>query len=109
TRQNMRDLVDHDIQFHRVLCERGRDRRLLELLEDLRSQILRLELWYYSYPEHTAQSVREHDQIIRAIEAGDHEEALRVLERNMALTSTMLAEETGKLEAIAFLGAGVSA
>jgi DNA-binding GntR family transcriptional regulator len=51
--------------------------------------------------------VREHDQIIRAIESGDHEEALRALERNMAFTSTMLAAETGKLEALAFLGAGL--
>ncbi|MFO7260678.1 MAG: GntR family transcriptional regulator [bacterium] len=108
-RKHARELVELNNQFHRVFWERCGNRRLLELLEDLRSQILRLELWYYSYPEHTAQSVREHDQIIRAIEAGDHEEALRVLERNMALTSTMLAEETGKLEAIAFLGAGVSA
>ena len=105
SRKQVRELVDLNIQFHRVFLERCGNRRLLDLLEDLRSQIVRLELWYYSYPEHTAQSVEEHDQIIRAIESGDPDEALSILERNMALTWKTLAMKTGKLEILDALGA----
>jgi DNA-binding GntR family transcriptional regulator len=85
-------------RFHRVLWERSGNRRLMDLLEDFSSQVLRLEIWYYSYPEHTEESVQEHERIIHAIEAGDHEEALEALEQNMALTYTALAAETGKID-----------
>lgn len=97
-RRQVRNLIELNNQFHRVLWQRCGNRRLLELLEDLRSQIVRLEMWYYSYPENTAKSVREHDELIEAIESGDHEEALRILERNMSLTSTTLLAAAGKLE-----------
>jgi DNA-binding GntR family transcriptional regulator len=96
-REHVREMVELNNQFHRVLWKRSGNRRLMDLLEDVSSQVLRLEIWYYSYPDHTEQSVLEHGQIIAAIERGDHDEALRVLERNMALTSTTLAGETAKL------------
>jgi DNA-binding GntR family transcriptional regulator len=90
--EDVRERAGLNNQFHRILWERSGNRRLMDLLDDFSSQMLRLEMWYYSYPDHTAKSVNEHGQIIAAIERGDHEEALRVLERNMALTSTTLAE-----------------
>jgi DNA-binding GntR family transcriptional regulator len=98
SRKRVKELVDLNNQFHRIFWERSGNRRLLDLLEDFHSQVVRLEIWYYSYPEHTERSVREHEQIIAAIQEGDHEEALRVLEHNMALTSTTLADETGRPE-----------
>jgi DNA-binding GntR family transcriptional regulator len=98
TRDHVRKLIELNNQFHHVFCERSGNRRLCDLLDDFRTQIMRLEIWYYSYPEHTEESVQEHDRIIRAIEAGDHEEALAVLEQNMSLTYRAFVDETGKLE-----------
>lgn len=100
SRGHVRKLIELNNQFHHVFCDRSGNRRLCDLLDDFRSQIRRLEMWYYSYPEHTKESVQEHDRIIRAIEAGDHDEVLEAIEQNMALTYKALAEETGKLHAI---------
>lgn len=93
-RQDVRALIRLNNQFHRLFGERSGNKRLADLLEDLRTQVTHLELWYYSYQEHTERSISEHDAIIRAIEQGDHERALAILEKNMYLTYLSLAEET---------------
>lgn len=98
SRAQVRELVALNDQFHHLFCERSGNRRLCSMLDDFRSQIQRLEMWYYSYPEHTTKSVEEHDRIIRGIEAGDHDEALAAIEQNMALTYKALADETGKVD-----------
>jgi DNA-binding GntR family transcriptional regulator len=80
-------------QFHRLIAERGGNRRLALLLDDLRSQLTRLELWYYSGRDRTQRSIREHEEIIAAIERGDRSRALSLLERNMSLTYRSLVDE----------------
>jgi DNA-binding GntR family transcriptional regulator len=80
-------------RFHRLISERGGNRRLALLLDDLRSQLTRLELWYYSGRDRTQRSIREHEEIIAAIEHGDRARALSLLERNMSLTYRSLVDE----------------
>jgi DNA-binding GntR family transcriptional regulator len=80
-------------RFHRIISERGGNRRLALLLDDLRSQLTRLELWYYSGQDRTQRSIREHEEIIGAIERGDRARALSLLERNMSLTYRSLVDE----------------
>lgn len=91
--EDVHDLIELNSQFHHLFGERSGNRRLSELLDDLRGQLTRLEIWYYSDREHTRRSVEEHDDIIRAIEAGNHDEALSLLENNMYLTNKLLTEE----------------
>lgn len=89
-------MIELNNQFHHVFCERSGNRRLCDLLHDLRMQLARLEFWYYSDGKHTQQSVAEHSEIIQAIEEDDHERALSILESNMALTyRTLLSETSG--------------
>ena len=80
-------------RFHRLISERGGNRRLALLLDDLRSQLTRLELWYYSGRDRTQRSIREHEEIIAAIERGDRSLALSLLEQNMSLTYRSLVDE----------------
>jgi DNA-binding GntR family transcriptional regulator len=82
-------------EFHDYIAQQSGNERLRDLLDDLRSQLKRLETWYYSYREHTEQSIREHDELIDALEKGEHEAALSIFEGNMRLTRIALAEETG--------------
>jgi DNA-binding GntR family transcriptional regulator len=63
------------------------------MLDDLRSQLTRLELWYYSHRDPIQRSIREHEEIIAAIESGDRPRALSLLERNMSLTYRSLVGE----------------
>lgn len=86
-------------QFHDLICQRSGSQRLCDLLADLRSQLGRLEVWYYSQPDATSQSVAEHAAIIAAIECGDHDRALKVLENNMALTWRRLQDEADEIAA----------
>lgn len=81
-------------EFHNVFAERSGNERLSELLRDLRTQLTRLELWYYSDSDQAQQSITEHDDIIDALASGDEERALVILERNMALTYTKLVEDS---------------
>ena len=91
-RGDVRVMLDLNTAFHRLISERGGNRRLALLLDDLRSQLTRLELWYYSGRERTQRSIQEHEAIIEAIERGDRARALELLERNMSLTYRSLSE-----------------
>jgi DNA-binding GntR family transcriptional regulator len=92
-RADVRAMLDLNTEFHRLISERGGNRRLAMLLDDLRSQLTRLELWYYSHRDRTQRSIREHEEIIAAIESGDRPRALSLLERNMSLTYRSLVDE----------------
>ena len=92
-RGDVRDMLEYNTRFHRLISERGGNRRLAMLLDDLRSQLTRLELWYYSGQDRTQRSIREHEEIIAAIERGDRPRALALLERNMSLTYRSLVDE----------------
>jgi DNA-binding GntR family transcriptional regulator len=91
-RADVRAMLDLNTEFHRLISERGGNRRLAMLLDDLRSQLTRLELWYYSHRDRTQRSIREHEEIITAIESGDRPRALSLLERNMSLTYRSLVD-----------------
>ncbi len=90
---DVRRRIELNNRFHHFLCERAGSARLSDLLDDLRSQVSRLEHWYYSQQNRTEESIAQHDELIRAIEAGDHDRALQVLESNMAMTYECFAEE----------------
>ena len=92
-RDDVRAMLEQNTRFHRLISERGGNRRLVMLLDDLRSQLTRLELWYYSGQDRTQRSIREHEEIIAAIEDGDRPRALSLLERNMSLTYRSLVDE----------------
>jgi DNA-binding GntR family transcriptional regulator len=92
-RGDVRAMLELNTGFHRLITERGGNRRLAMLLDDLRSQLTRLELWYYSGQERTQRSIQEHEEIIAAIERGDRARALALLEQNMSLTYRSLVEE----------------
>jgi DNA-binding GntR family transcriptional regulator len=91
-RGDVRAMLDLNTAFHRLITERGGNRRLALLLDDLRSQLSRLEHWYYSGRDRTQRSIQEHEEIIAAVERGDRTRALELLERNMSLTYRSLTQ-----------------
>jgi DNA-binding GntR family transcriptional regulator len=91
-RDDVRAMLDLNTAFHRLITERGGNRRLALLLDDLRSQLTRLEYWYYSGRDRTQRSIQEHEEIIAAVERGDRARALELLERNMSLTYRSLTQ-----------------
>lgn len=97
-RQDALALSKLNSEFHHVLCDKSNNNKLCSLLDELRARVRRLELWYYSDRTHTERSINEHSEIIRAIEKGQYDRALEVLEGNMSLTYRCLIEETETLK-----------
>ena len=80
--------------FHERIANLSGNKRLAGLLADLRTPLRRLELWFYSSRENGELSVREHGELLNALERSDTESALAILERNMALTREVLSRHT---------------
>lgn len=79
-------------RFHHYIAERSGNERLSQLLDDLLSQLTGLEVWYYSSRSRAEQSVREHAELIEALERNDLETAIDLFEENMRGTATVFAE-----------------
>ncbi len=96
-RQDVQALVDANNSFHHVLCKRSGNQRLTDLLDQLRAEVVLLDLWYYSIPDHAQLSYSEHKTIITAIENRDFERALSLIERNYARGYQALVEEKDRI------------
>lgn len=85
--------IELNNRFHRLLYERSGSSRLTGMLDDLRTQVNRFEHWYYSKEHRTEESIAHHDELIGALEEGRTDDALALLEGNMAMTYQRFTEE----------------
>jgi DNA-binding GntR family transcriptional regulator len=82
-------------EFHRQLSSRCGNRRLCELLDELRSQVLRLEYWSADQSTQAVEAVRQHDEILDSLERGDYDAALKLLRQNRLQTYFAFVDEVG--------------
>lgn len=61
--------------FHQFIAERAANQRLLNLIENLRRQILKTRVISMRYPERLEGSMAEHEEILGAILAGEGRKA----------------------------------
>jgi DNA-binding GntR family transcriptional regulator len=83
-----------NVAFHQLIAQRSQNERLSEILDELRSQLSRLERWYYSYPANSRRSVLEHRAIIDNLRSANLAEAVEILRDNMSLTKIALFDQT---------------
>ena len=76
--------VNHS--FHHLLSAGSRNQRLLTMLDELRSKVKSLEIWAFSHINEWTESIEQHGQILDAIEAGEFDHAVEVLNRNRSTT-----------------------
>ena len=85
------EAVEQNDRFHRFLSEHSGNPPLRDLLDELRMQIRRLEIWDFSEVLRKAPSsvheawVRQHAAIIQAAKEGVYEEAAKLLRQNRTL------------------------
>lgn len=72
-----------DNDFHQVWLERAGNRELVRILRDLKTKLRRMELWFFD-SEDAACSLAEHETLLQALHAKQHDAALRALEENWA-------------------------
>ncbi len=71
-------LGEADEHFHDVIYQGTRNRRLVQMLNNLREQMYRFRVEYLKDTDIRQRLVREHDTIVKALEMRDREEAVRV-------------------------------
>ncbi len=95
-RQDVRAGIELNNRFHHLLSAGCKNQRLCNMLDELRSEVKRLEMWaFFNTPQWDA-SKSEHELILDAVEQGDHEEALSILERNRLTTYKDFIERVGE-------------
>jgi DNA-binding GntR family transcriptional regulator len=71
-----------DRDFHQVFLDRSDNPELVHIVDDLKAKLRRLEVAYFEGCMVADRSVREHEQIIEALTAGDVEAASDAVEIN---------------------------
>lgn len=94
-RADIREGVELNNRFHHLLSEGSHNGRLCEMLDALRAEVARLEVWAFSNISRWDVSIREHEEILGAVEAGDYDRALATLEENRLMTYTDFGEHIG--------------
>jgi DNA-binding GntR family transcriptional regulator len=74
--------IDLDVEWHRTLLGECGNARLMEMISDIKNVIRRYEYAYMQNAGHIPVSTSTHERIARAIEAGDVETAVPLLETN---------------------------
>ncbi|MQA92435.1 MAG: FCD domain-containing protein [Gemmatimonas sp.] len=85
--------VEVNNAFHKVLSDRSGNPRLAELLDQLRSQVVLLDAWYFTVSDNVEASVAEHVEIIEAIERGNETALVEGLRLNYARARQALEKE----------------
>jgi GntR family transcriptional repressor for pyruvate dehydrogenase complex len=72
-----------DLAFHRLLCSYTSNNTIKTLVEGLAGESRRETLAVYSLPEASRRSLEQHQQIVRALEASDVEQAAEIASAHM--------------------------
>lgn len=94
-RADIRQGIELNNRFHHLLSEGSHNERLCEMLDELRAEVARLEVWAFSNIAQWDVSIREHEEILEAVEAGDYDRALATIEENRLMTYTDFGEHIG--------------
>lgn len=83
-------IVEADVSFHDVLYKASRNKRLVEIINNLREQILRFRSVSMNQPGRLANTWEEHRQLVEAIAARDVSEAQRIARTHMENSEQVL-------------------
>ena len=72
-------IAEADVKFHDIIFEATDNKRLINLLNNLREQMYRFRIEYLKGLEYYPKLKEEHNMLIRAIENGDKETAKQVI------------------------------
>ncbi|MUP59174.1 GntR family transcriptional regulator [Veillonellaceae bacterium M2-4] len=82
-RDEFERIVDADVRFHDVLYQASRNQRLVDILHNLREQMLRFRSISMHYPGRLTATWEEHRQMVENIAAHNSSMARKVAKRHM--------------------------
>lgn len=72
----------YDTAFHDVIIQSSCNKPLIQILDRLKQNLKRIELFYFTKLEHLLSSCEEHDKIIMYIKRSDKAQACNAIEEN---------------------------
>lgn len=98
---NLVHLAQADVAFHEIIYQASDNRRLIQVLNNLREQIYRYRVEYLKEEETRKLLVKEHEELCQAIRERNVEKACEISFRHienqrMAIIESIEAEKTGK-------------
>lgn len=76
-------IADCDVEFHDAVFEATQNKRLIQIINNLREQIYRYRLEYVKDTAYHAVLLREHEELAEAMFAGDKERAQKIMKRHI--------------------------
>lgn len=77
---NIQGLIEQDVAFHDIIYKSTGNERLLQLISSLREQVQRFRVAYISQFDNASDLLKEHQQILQAIQDKDGEKARKIAE-----------------------------
>ena len=94
---DMESIVRTDTEFHDLLYQASRNKRLVGIISNLREQLTRFRTTSMSYPGRLKATLEEHRNIVEALAQGDEKAARKAAEHHMEKSEqTLLASMKGK-------------
>ena len=81
--EDVTKIAEADVAFHDVIYLATQNRRLIQLLNNIREQMYRYRVEYLKQKECHAKLMEEHSAMIEAIESGDGREAEEITKRHI--------------------------
>lgn len=76
-------IAETDMQFHEIIYEATQNERLVQMLNNLRENMYRYRIEYLKDPNYYDSLMKEHREILAAIEAGDKQRARVCMESHI--------------------------
>lgn len=92
TQGDIDKLVEVDTSFHELLYKASRNARLATIISNLREQIQRFRLTSLSFPGRNKESLKEHKQLVEAIQARDSQLARQLAQEHIENAENVLIE-----------------
>lgn len=80
---NLKSIIEIDAQFHSVLYKAARNKRLLQIINNLQEQLHRFRSASLASPGRDKIALEEHKQIIAALSKRDEEEVKKLAQRHI--------------------------
>lgn len=96
--KNLKLIAERDVEFHDVIFKATKNKRLLQIINNLREQIYRYRIEYIKDFDYHEILVKEHRQIVDAILRGDKEAASKMMRTHIYNQETIVIKNLKKQE-----------
>lgn len=97
-KQNIQGIIKKDVEFHDIIYHASGNEKLMQIIANLREQVQRYRIYYFSEFRNVKDVMIEHSDIIAAIKKGDRAYAQQFAEKHIKSQQAAILSELHKRE-----------